>query len=98
MGGLLNTGTSYENQALSGFVRRSAEQSQMDSENRKIKAAEKAQKASIRSTLVGSGAAIGLMAGMSAGEGGAAMLGLELGGPAGLLVGAGIGFLASELF
>ncbi len=43
MGGLLDTGTTYRNQALSGFLRRSAEQEEIDKTNRELQAAEKMQ-------------------------------------------------------
>jgi hypothetical protein len=110
-GGIITTGLDYENKALSGFVRASSDQEQIDMANKKLKAERKAQQA----TLGAEGAVVGGMAGYAgatsaafagtATEGGAVVGGTELGaelgslgGPIGAVFGAGLGFLFSRLF
>lgn len=75
MAGLLNVGADYQNRALSGFIRASAEQQEIDTANKELAASRKAQK----SQMAVQGAVLG---------------GFLLGGP----VGAGVGYLFSQLF
>lgn len=89
MAGLINTGTDYKNRALSGFVRTSAEQEEIDTANEGLRSARKAQKA----TMSAQGVVVGGMAGSYLG----AQIG-AIGGPAGMVIGAGLGYLFSQLF
>lgn len=88
MAGLINTGSDYAGRALSGFVRESAEQQEIDATNEQLKSARKAQKTSTTVSATTSGAMIG----------GYAAAGTSVGGPAGAVIGAGLGYLFSQLF
>jgi hypothetical protein len=100
MAGLINVGADYSNRALSGFIRESAEQSEIDTANNELSASRKAQKTAMGvqgSMLGGVG---GYLAATSA-TAGATELGASLGawaGPVGAIAGAGLGFLFSQLF
>jgi uncharacterized membrane protein len=82
MAGMLNIGTDYKNRAISGFVRQSAQQSEIDRANDQLDAAEKAQSASMGSQGAAAGGTLGFM----------------VGGIPGMVAGAGLGFLFSRLF
>jgi hypothetical protein len=56
MAGLIPTGESYRNQALSGFVRLSAQEEQQRLAEEKLKAQERAQTVQ----MIGQGASIGI--------------------------------------
>ncbi len=93
MSGLINTGIDYQNRALSGFVRESAEQKEIDSANKELAASRKAQK----KTMGVQGAIAGGMVASAMG----AELGGEIGsigGPLGIVAGMGLGYLFSQLF
>ncbi len=96
MPGLIDVGTDYKNRALSGFVRESEEQKQIDITNEELDARRRAQSAQ----LGAQGAIFGGIGGyMLAGT--EMVKGMELGsiaGPLGIVIGAGAGFLFSRLF
>lgn len=89
MSGLINTGTNYRNNALSGFVRNAAMQREIDQANDTLDAQAKAQRTqnTVTSTALGAGA--GWLIGAKIGS---------VGGPLGAAIGAGAGFLFSQLF
>ncbi|MFA6509929.1 MAG: hypothetical protein WCV62_05690 [Candidatus Peribacteraceae bacterium] len=89
MSGLINTGIDYQNRALSGFVRESAEQNEIDSANKELDSARKAQKTQMAVTGTTSGAMVGAYVGAEYGS---------VGGPWGAVIGAGLGYLFSQLF
>ena len=92
MAGLLNTGTEYKNKALSGMIRESVLQTEVDKENENLKT----QKANQQKTMIAQGAGLGAVVGMSS-----AAMGAEYGamaGPYGAIAGAAAGWLFSELF
>lgn len=60
-GGLIGTGLSYENNALQGMIRESAEQQQIDEANRQIKAQKSMQKKQTIGQLGGIAFGIGAM-------------------------------------
>jgi len=81
---VIGTGLAYRRQA-EGLAQKAGElEDKRDAENQMIKAADKAQ----QGNLTGMGAAMGWMAGAKA---------ASVGGPMGMLIGAGIGFLAGEI-
>lgn len=80
---VIGTGLSYRNQAESMLSAASDLEKRREAEGQQIEAAQQSQQAS----LTGLGAGIGWMAGAKAGS---------VGGPAGMLIGAGIGYLAGE--
>jgi hypothetical protein len=88
MAGLINVGADYQNRALSGFIRESAEQSEIDATNEQLKSAKKAQKTSTTVSATTTGAMVG----------GYVAAGTSVGGPYGAVIGAGLGFLFSQLF
>jgi hypothetical protein len=99
MAGVISTGINYKNQALSGFVRESAEQQQIDQANSELKANKKVQDVQQKTEGTMVGATVGYMASSALLSGTA--LGTELGswaGPIGMVVGAGLGYLFSDLF
>jgi hypothetical protein len=94
MAGLIQTGTGYETSALSGFVRESALQEQIDLANEQLRAQRNIQQAKMgaESTVVG-----GVLGYAGAAEMGA-FLGTEITPGLGTAIGAGLGFLFSRLF
>ncbi len=52
-GGLIGTGLGYQNNAISGFIRESAEQQDIDIENQKLKAEKKMQNEQLLADTVG---------------------------------------------
>ena len=100
MAGLINVGTDYKNRALAGFVRTSAEQEEIDTANEQLRSARKAQKATMGAQGAMVGGTLGYLGATSA-----TMAGTELGaslgawaGPIGIVAGAGLGYLFSQLF
>jgi hypothetical protein len=89
MGGMISTGTEYKNQALSGFIRESAQEEEMDRANKEHEANKKVQKVQQQTTTAMAGATVGWMVGAEMGT---------WGGPIGMVVGAGLGYLFSSLF
>lgn len=89
MAGLISTGLEYQNKALSGFVRESAQQNEIDATNRQLEDAKKAQEATQTSMLTVAGGMGGAYLGAQIGA---------IGGPWGMVAGAAIGFLFSKLF
>ncbi len=80
-GGLIGTGLSYQQNALAGFMRESAEQQAIDEENKQIQAQRTAQMESLGGEAVGVGlGAYGLMAGGGAAAAGG--IGAGIGGEA----------------
>lgn len=72
MSGLIQTGVNYESNALSGFVRESAQQKEIDDANRQIQAQKKMQE----NQMIGEAAGVGL--GIFGAAGGWAWLGAAL--------------------
>uniref|UniRef100_A0A6M3ID96 Bacteriocin n=1 Tax=viral metagenome TaxID=1070528 RepID=A0A6M3ID96_9ZZZZ len=90
MAGLISTGTGYRNQALSGFIRQSAEEAAINKTNEQLKQAKKQQQMSMATSGAAAGAMLGAM--------GAAKGGATVGGLWGAGIGLVAGFLLSELF
>jgi hypothetical protein len=88
MRGLIGTGENYRTQALSGFVRQSAGQAEIEQANQQMESQRKMQQAQMTGTMAGAGAVIGAYAGA----------GTAVSGPGGALIGLGVGFLLSRLF
>lgn len=105
---ILGTGRMVQEGALAGLRRSAALETEREGANRQIRAAETGQKVSSTSSGLGLGAGIGAMTAMSgagtAGISGATFAGLTGGLALGAatmgigLVGAGIGYLLSEIF
>lgn len=94
MAGLIGVGQQYKNQAKQGLQQASSLEEGRKNAGEALEQAEKGMKMQ----AVGTGAGVGLMAAMGTGFGGSMMPAMMAGGPAGLLVGAGVGLLAAELF
>ena len=58
MAGLINTGLGYQNSAMSGFIRESADEAKRDQENKRLALAQKNQNMSMMSQGAGIGASI----------------------------------------
>ncbi len=113
MPGLIGAGAGYQQRALSGFARASALEQQREEANTRLEAQRKSHKSQTSGGLTGVGAAAGGIAGAAltaaptaatataAASTGGALAGLGLGawgGPIGMVIGAGLGFLFSQLF
>lgn len=113
MAGLFRTGLSYKGAALSGFARDEAIRRHQASANKQMRVQEKQQETSTGTQMAGIGAAGGYLAGgaltaapvattaTTAGTAGGALAGLGLGawgGPIGMALGAGLGWIFSRLF
>lgn len=83
--GLLGLRRQMEGEAIGGLQTLADQQSQQKMHNDNLKQAEKQQ----RMNAVGTGAAVGMMAGAKMGS---------VGGPMGAAIGAGVGLLASAIF
>jgi len=101
MGGVINTGVSYGNKALSGMVRQSAQQQEIDRANAELEGARKAQSASTTGQMVGAGALVGGVAGTAYGAEIGSAVGSAypgVGTAIGAVAGAALGWLFSKLF
>ena len=58
MAGLINTGLGYQNSAMSGFIRQSADEAKRDQENKQLAMAQKNQNLTMLSQAAGIGTAI----------------------------------------
>ena len=96
MAGLIDTGTDYKNRALSGFIRESADQEKIDVANDELSAQRKIQKAKTSAEGAMIGGLGGYMLGTSSWAAGAELG--AAGGPLGVVIGAGLGFMFSQLF
>ncbi len=85
MGGILETGRSYQVGALAGMARAADFEQKREAENQKLQAAHTSQNISTAASGAVAGAVIGAEMGSA-------------GGPIGAVVGAGIGYLLSEIF
>lgn len=85
MAGLIQVGRQYEHQATNAMTRTAGLEDARERTGDQIEQAEKQQKM----MGIGTGAAVGAMAGMKVGA---------VGGPMGMAIGAGVGLLATSLF
>ena len=89
MAGLVGTGLDYQNRALSGFIRKSAQDEEIDQANKELEERRSSAKKSNTATMTVAGG----MAGAELG----AMYGGEGGGPYGAAAGAVIGYLFGNM-
>jgi len=88
MAGVIQSGQDYQNRALSGFIRHSAQEEEIARANRELEAREGAQKKSNQASMTAAGATAGWAVGASYGS---------VGGPYGAAAGAVIGFIFGSL-
>jgi len=97
MAGIVQTGISYQNRALSGFVRDSEQQQEIARANEEISARERSSKKSNQATMLAVGGLGGYVAG-GASAAMAAQFGTAWAGPVGMVAGAAIGYIFGSLF
>lgn len=86
--GVVQSGMDYQNRALSGMIRYSAQEEEIRRANEELKTRESAQKKSNQASMTAAGATAGWAVGASYGS---------VGGPYGAAAGAVIGFIFGSL-